>query len=333
MYTAGTQASPQTRILVVRLSSMGDVIHALPAVATLKHGFPGSHLTWVVAPRWAPLLEDNAFLDRVVILDRRSPQGLLRAWRELRSVHCDFAVDFQGLIKSALTASAARPDRIYGFHHSLLREKAAALFYSRKVMTQSAHVVDRCLDLAAAAGAGSMVRAFPIPAGTPEVPVPAGGFVLACPLAGWRGKQWPMASYGELAGRLRAIGLELVVSGPGDAVAQLARVPDALVRPTSLAGLIALTRQAQAVVGIDSGPIHLAAALGKPGVAIFGPTDPVRNGPYGGSITVLRSPAAQTTYKRSSTTDASMLAITPKAVMDVLRSRLGGGAAAGCGAP
>src|SRR5512137_1748615 len=97
---------------------MGDVIHALPAVATLKHSFPGLQLTWVIDPKWACLLEGNPFVDDVILLDRRSLSGIRQAWKALRSCRFRFAVDFQGLIKSAITASAARPERIYGFHQS-----------------------------------------------------------------------------------------------------------------------------------------------------------------------------------------------------------------------
>jgi heptosyltransferase-1 len=330
MYNNATSASSITGILVVRLSAMGDVIHALPAVASLKHSFPGSHLTWVVEPKWAPLLEGNVFVDRVVELDRRSPGGLLRAWRELRARRYDLAVDFQGLIKSALVASAARPERIFGFHHSQVRERLAALCYSNRTISTSAHAVERYLDLAAAAGAGSIVRTFPIPPGSPEGSPPPEPFVLACPLAGWRGKQWPLEYYGRLARLLRAEwGMPLIVTGPPGAREALGGIEEAPFFPTSLIGLIWLTRQAVAVVGVDSGPLHLAAALGKCGVAIYGPTDPARNGPYGGSIAVLRSPNAVTTYKRASAIDPSMRAISPEAVFQALRERFGRSASAG----
>src|SRR5882724_10263823 len=96
---------PSLRILVVRLGAMGDIIHTLPAVASLKHSLPGAHITWAVAPRWAPLLEGNVFVDRLILLERTSLAGLLRSRKELRREPFDFAVDFQGLIKSALTAS------------------------------------------------------------------------------------------------------------------------------------------------------------------------------------------------------------------------------------
>ncbi len=316
MFTVG---KPNARILVVRLGSLGDIIHALPAVASLKHSYPGSRLTWVVEPRWAPLLEDNPFVDRLVLLDRDTPTGFLRSWRTLRAERYDLAIDFQGLIKSALVASAARPDCIFGFHHTQVRERTAALFYSNKTVSQSVHVVDRNLDLAAAAGAANPLRAFPLPAGRPEGDLPPGDFVLTSPFAGWRSKQWPIEYYQLLAARLqRDLGIPLVVNAPHGA--SLPEIGDALPHYSGLPGLIHATRRAAAVLGVDSGPLHLAAALAKPGVALFGPTDSARNGPYGNSLRVLRSSSAVTTYKRGSAIGESMRDISPGEVFEALRS-------------
>lgn len=311
------------RILVVRLSSMGDVIHTLPAVASLKHSLPHSRLTWVVGPKWASLLDENPFLHEVITLDRRSRSGIVTAWRQLRSQRFDTAVDFQGLIQSALVATIARPDRLYGFHSSQVRERPAALFYSAATLARSEHIVDRNLELAAAAGATSLVHAFPLPAGRPEGDLPDGKFVLASPLAGWGSKQWPLESFEQLAGRLkREQGIPLVVNGPPQAAGLLKQIPSARVHLSGLPGLIDATRRAVAVIGVDSGPTHLAAALGKPGVAIFGPTDPARNGPYGATLAVLRCAGAATTYKRRRDSHASMLAISADAVFESLKENL-----------
>jgi heptosyltransferase-1 len=306
------------RILVIRLGAMGDILHALPAAATLKHGFPGSHLTWAVEPKWAPLLDENPFVDCVTLVRRRSAAELWRSWRDLRSRPYDLAVDFQGLIKSALVARASGAERIYGFDASQTREREAAIFYSNQIYTNSVHVIDRNLDLAAAAGATTALRAFPLPAGKPQSDLPDGGFVLASPLAGWRSKQWPAEYYGALAARLkRELQIPLVLDlAPG---AAFPAVPDAVPHYSRLEGLIYATRRAAAVIGVDSGPMHLAAALGKPGVAIFGPTDPARNGPCGDSIRVLRSLSAQTTYKRGTEIDDSMRRVSPDEVFDALR--------------
>jgi heptosyltransferase-1 len=316
------------RILVVRLGAMGDVIHTLPAVASLKHSFPGSRVTWAISPRWAPLLEGNVFVDRLILFERRGISALLQSGRELRLEPFDFAVDFQGLIQSALVASVGRPDRIFGFSRSQLREKLASVFYSNCTTATATHVVDRNLDLARAAGASSVLRTFPLPPGKPEHPLPEGDFVLACPLAGWASKQWPLESYTGLARRLkRDLGVALVVNGPPSSAGVLARIEGAHTHISGIAGLIDATRRAAAVLGVDSGPLHLAAALEKPGVAIFGPTDPARNGPYGDSLEVLRSPRASTSYKRLAAIDASMRDVAPDDVFTALERRLRGRAA------
>lgn len=323
MYTGVKKSSAGCHILVVRLGAMGDIIHTLPAVASLKHSFPGCDLTWAVEPQWVSLLEGNPFIDRLILLDRTRLSALAGNWQKLRAGHFDFAVDFQGLVKSALVASVARPDRIFGFHRSQLREKFAGIFYSNQSLSHAGHIVDRNLDLAAAAGAGSVLKSFPLPPGKPEGALPQGDFVLASPFAGWVSKQWPPEFYGRLAARLqRETGVPLVLNGPPEALQSLAAMGGATPHVSSIAGLIHATRCAAAVVGVDSGPLHLAAAIGKPGVAIFGPTDPQRNGPYGDTFTVLRSARAATSYRRGSVIDESMRDISPDAVFDALTQHL-----------
>src|ERR1017187_3984215 len=301
------------RILVVRLGAMGDMGHTLPAVAWLKQSHPDSQLPWLGEPCWAPLLEDKPYLDRVVLLRRQSLAGLVDTRRAPASAPYDFAVDFQGLLKSAMAGSAAHPDRFFGFHQSQVRERLAALFYSHKTLSRAAHVVDRNLELAQACGGRwieLMEPFFPLPAGRAESDLPGGDFVLASPLAGWASKQWPMDHYRALAARLRnELGVPLVLDGPPGA--NFAADEGAVPHYSSLPGLIYATRRAAAIVGVDSGPLHLAAALGKPGVAIFGPTDPARNGPYGDTLRVLRTDAAATTYQRGAAIDPSMRNISP----------------------
>src|SRR6185369_3591483 len=146
-----------------------------------------------------------------------------------------------GLMKSALAAAAARPDEILGFHPSQLRERGAALLYSRTAMARADHVVERNLELAAAAGAVASMPAFPLPAGRPEGSLPLGEFVLASPEAGWRSKQWPMEHYEALGERLRKVGVPLVLNGPPGSGFQ---------HQSGLPGLIHATRRATAV-GVD----------------------------------------------------------------------------------
>jgi len=185
--------------------------------------------------------------------------------------------------------------------------------------------VDRNLELAAHAGAAAGPVGFSLPPGRPEGELPSELFVLASPLAGWKSKQWPLEHWAALARLLHGhTNYRLVVNGPPAAASLVTSIPGALLHVSSVAGLIDATRRAAAIVGLDSGPVHLAAALSKPGVALFGPTDPARNGPYGGSIRSLRVPDAQTTYAREDSIHPSMRALTPefvfRALMDVLES-------------
>lgn len=318
MLDYGLPSGP-SRILIVRLGAMGDIIHSLPGVAALRETFPRARFTWVIEPRWIPLLEGNRIVDRFVIFRREDARSWTRTRQELRAERYDLAVDFQGLVKSALIAHVAKPERIVGFASGVVRERLAGLFYSTRVPSTAVHVVDQARDLAVGAGATSMPPRFPLPGGAPEASLPQGPFALACPLAGWTSKQWPLEYYEELAATLRGrLGMTLVLNGAPDRVPD---VPGTLKHESGIAGLIDATRKAALVIGVDSGPLHLAAALGKSGAAIFGPTDPIRNGPYGGDFEVFRMPSAHTTHRRGTTIDESMRAIRPDVVMASLERK------------
>jgi len=276
------------RVLAVRMSAMGDVIHCLPAVAALA-ARPGVSVTWLVKERWAPLLRGNPAVAE--ILTSRPTRRF------------DIAYDFQGLMKSAALARIGS-GQVVGFEDP--REWPAKWLYSRRVSRHGQHVVDHNLGLVGASGPPR----FWLPQGQPEGALPEQPFVLASPLAGWKAKQWPMEHYHRLAALLP---VPLVLNGPPGS---------GFPHQSSLAGLIDATRRAAAVIGVDSGPLHLAAALEKPGVAVFGPTRPERNGPYGGSIRVLRVSDAPTSYKRLDEIDESMRAITPEQVAAALKEML-----------
>jgi len=307
------------RILVVRLGAMGDIIHALPAVTSLRASLPGVHIAWAVHPKWREILEGGGAADELIFVDRRSYTSVRTAAAALRRAEFDFAIDFQGLIQSALVAKAAPCRVVYGFHRDIVRERPAALFYTQTVLSDAAHVVDRNLDLAAAAGATERVFESPLPPGRPEGRLPEGPFVLAAPFAGWTSKQWPLEYYAEVAAKLP---VPLVLNGAPSQESALRAVAGAQVHISSVSGLIDATRRAAAVIGVDSGPLHLAAALGVPGVAIFGPTDPVRNGPYSAAIRTLRAPGAVTTYKRGTEIEKSMREIPPGHVLAVIMDML-----------
>jgi heptosyltransferase-1 len=300
---------------------MGDIIHSLPGAASLKHSFPTARIAWVVQPQWVPLLQGNGFVDRIVVFSRNDPASWKRTKDELRAERYDLAVDFQGLLKSAFIAHVARPERIAGFGGGVVRERLAGLFYSTRVGSRAVHVVDQALDLAAGAGASNLMRAFPLPPGVPEGRLPDVPFALASPLAGWGSKQWPLEYYEKLGALLRErLGMPLVLNGAPGAVPA---VPGTWAHESGIAGLIDATRRAAVVVGVDSGPLHLAAALNKPGAAVFGPTDPIRNGPYGGDFQVFRIPGMRTTHRRNTMIDPSMRAIAPEQVFAALEARVG----------
>jgi heptosyltransferase-1 len=312
-----TRGATNGSILVIRLGAMGDIIHALPAVASLRRSFPQRRIAWVVARKWVQMIEGNPQIDEIVPFERRGQGSLYQAWRTLRAIRPEIAIDFQGLIQSALVGRAARPQRLLGPHRSQAREPLAALLYTHSVKTTGPHRVETNLQLAAAAGATQLTDEAWIPPGKAQGELPQGAFVFASPFAGWASKQWPLENYGLLARALKAQGLPLVVNVPPGFGAKLAAL-DVLIHESGLPGLIDATRRATAIVGVDSGPMHLAAALGKPGVAIFGPTDPLRNGPFHSRLAVLRAEGAMTTYQRRDEIDTSMRAIGVAQVKDAL---------------
>ena len=309
-------------ILVIRLGAMGDILHALPAVASLKRSFPEKKLRWVAASRWMPLLEGNPFIDELVPFDRRGVGALCASWQRLRNIRPALAVDFQGLLQSALIGRAARPQRFFGFDRSVAREPLAANFYTDRVLVKGPHRIERNLQLVQAAGAQDLTTGAWIPQGRPEGVLPTGDFVLASPFAGWNSKQWPIEQYEALGQRLSSEGIELVVNVPEARAGDISHLRHLHVHSSSLAGLIHATRRAIAVVGLDSGPLHLAAALQKPGVALFGPTDPVQTGPFQSSMIVLRSPDVETTYKRADDVHQSMTEISIEQVAQALHCSL-----------
>ncbi|MGQ9919164.1 MAG: glycosyltransferase family 9 protein [Bryobacteraceae bacterium] len=310
-----------SRLLVIRMGAMGDIVHALPAAASLRAS--GFHITWIVKPQFRQLLDGGGVADEILEMRRGSVGGLAASIAELRQRRFDAAVDFQGLVQSALVARLARARRIFGFDRSLLREAAAALFYHERVRSAAEHVVEQNLDLALAAGAHRRELCFPLPQGREEGALPSGVFLLASPFAGWGAKQWPLERWRELASLVRReLGLPLVFNIAPEHKARFGTPGDFPIHVSSVAGLIHATRRAAAVIGVDSGPMHLAAALDRPGVAIYGPTDPRRNGPCSLRIRVLRHASAATSYRRGASPDGSMYAVTARQVADALREVL-----------
>jgi heptosyltransferase I len=294
-----------TRILIVRFGAMGDILHTMPAVSRLRRAWPEAQIAWVLDPRWMPLLSGCGLANHLLPLDRRSPMSVWIALRWLRNWRPEIAIDFQGLIKSAVTSALSGASRRIGFDAESLREREAGVFYSQTVSSTASHVVLRNMDLVSSLGIGALPELPLGPKGFPEGVLPQEDFVLAAPYAGWKSKQWPIERYVEIGKRLREKrGLRLVLNVmPGAALPESEFV---IRHESGMEGLIDATRRARAVLGLDSGPLHLAALLGKPGLALFGPTDPARNGPHGGTVRVVRVAGAETTYKRGLEISESM---------------------------
>lgn len=285
------------RILVVRLGSLGDIVHAIPAVTAIRRQWPDARLDWAVAPAYLDLVGMVRGVDRAVPVNTRAflgPSGILTAIRALRQVRYDAVLDLQGLLKSAVLARLAGGTRTLGFSRRDLREPAAAHFHTQAVdVSHVPHVVDKGLALAGALGCTNLDRAFPL--AVPDVPevralvgrtAPA-GYVLLNPGAAWPNKRWPVERFGALAARLHAErGLRgVVLWGPGErrraeAVVEASGGAAEVAPPTTLPVIAALGRHARLVVAGDTGPLHLAAAAGAPAVALFGPTRAERSGPW-----------------------------------------------------
>jgi len=345
------------KLLILRLGSMGDIVHALPGAAALRRCFPSAIIGWAVEQRWSELLcaagAENAvsgspekpLVDRLHFINtvawRKAPfsdatrQDAWNAMSALRAARYELAVDFQGAWKSAgLALWSAATERI-GFESP--RERPAAIFYTRGVVTTSPHVVDQNLELAAAVtGQDPGPAYFPLPCSTAteswcDAELRGRGledFALLSPGGGWGAKLWLAENYGEVAAALGREGLPSLVNfGPGEE--RLARAVEqssagaAQLVCCALGKLIALTRRASLFVGGDSGPMHLAAALGVPVVAIFGPTDPARNGPYGTRSTVLRHGASATSYTHHDRPDDALRSIPPAQVVRAALRLLG----------
>ena len=287
-------------VLVVRLGALGDIIHAVPAAAALRAAFPDARIDWLVDAKHRAMVDLVTVVDQAVVLERSSPAGWLDVTRRLRSVHYDVAIDFQGLLKSAVLARASGAPRVLGFSIWHLREKTARPFYSetdRRSLGgggQPDHVIYKNLGLLRPLGVTDTSIRFPLSdvqsAALGEVRATLGGerpFALVNPGAAWPNKRWLPERFGEVAAFLRDIrGLpSIVLWGPGEqglagAVVEASSGAASVAPVTGLTDLLALSRAASLMVSGDTGPLHLAAAAGTPTISLFGPTDPHRNGPW-----------------------------------------------------
>ena len=332
------------RALLVRLSSIGDVVHTLPALAALSRG--GWACGWLVEPAARPLLDGNPLVERLHVAPPArafSWRGAGRALRDVRREPYDVALDFQGLWKSAAWARLSGAPRVVGFDAVFRREPGSQLLLRETAAQPEAatHVIDKNLALLRPLGIEAHgAREFPVPSLAVADEVVAtrlaergiGDFVILNPGGGWTSKLWPAEAYGAVARGLHERGLRSIVSwGPGEeALAGQVETSSGQVAtrsfPTSLLEYAALARRARVVVAADTGPLHIACALGTPVVGLYGPTDPARNGPWDPRDRVLRrTPPCAPCHRRACPTHTGVLASLPPAeVTAAILERIGG---------
>jgi heptosyltransferase-1 len=328
------------KLLIVRTGAMGDILHTLPAVADLRTQHPDYQIDWVVDPRWEALLagDENPIVTHTHIAPTKlwsskpfsldTARSILALRKAIRAQHYDLVVDMQGTLRSAIIGRFAASKRYAGYADP--REPIAAHLYQQKIPRRGTHIVEmNAALLSEAVGFELTPRPVMLPKQQWAEDWAEREAVFTRPLAvlgpggGWAAKHWPTARYAELAKRLRAMHFDVAVNAPrqDDALANAvveASGHAARIVVCNVAGLTALLRRTDLFIGGDSGPTHLAATLAVPTVALFGPTDPARNAPWGpGPKHILRDPASVTSYKRSSEPDPRL---TRLPVEDVLHA-------------
>ncbi len=332
---------------------MGDVIHTLPAVQALRNAYPQAEIGWIIEERWAELLcapgaarrgprsPQRPLVDWVHTVRLRewgksffrvdTAEKIVRTWNDVRAGRYDLAIDLQGAIRSAVLANWSGAQVVVGSAEP--RESPASLWYTHPVITRGAHVIEQNLSVVETliqkkvAVPHTVLPSDPVQEERVAEDLAKHGirdYAIVNPGAGWGAKRWPSERYGEVAKGLWEAGLRCLVNcGPGEEelFTEVNAASGAVARPTkaSISGLITLMRKAKLFIGGDTGPLHLAAALRVPVVAIFGPTDPARNGPYGTDSIVLRSPTSTTSHARRAQPDEGMLEIS---VADVVSGAL-----------
>lgn len=332
----------EPRFLVARLGSLGDIVHTFPAVAGLRESFPKAEIVWLTHPRWKALVESSELTTQVWEVETRAFGSVRDMLSRIRKMQFTTAIDYQGLWKSAALPFLGRVPRRIGFSSHSIREFGVPLLYTERVRCTQDHIADQNGELSQHAGARNGVAPFLLSVRSLQeafVLQLLRGFnvdryIVLSPAGGWRSKCWPPDRYGALCRQIHAdLGLRCVLNqGPGDeecVAAVKAASGDAapIACTASLEQLMVFLRNALCVVGGDTGPLHLAVALGTPVVALFGPTDPARNGPYrqGADVEkdiVLRSPNAATTYKRGDRHDSSVLQLEVATVFDAVRRQV-----------
>jgi heptosyltransferase-1 len=329
------------RFLVVRLGSLGDIVHTFPAVSGLRNSFPLAEIIWLTHPRWVNLVASSGLATEIWPVDSRNLSSVRQTIAKIRAQKWDAAIDYQGLWKSALVPFLARIPKRIGFSSETIREFGVPVLYTDRVLPHSAHIADQNGELSLRVGAQAAVGPVKLKVSENDhqrvkSDLAAAGinqYVVLSPGGGWNSKCWPARRFGELSQKIREeLNLPSVINyGPGEenlaaAVKSAGGSANPFLYDGELGHLMALLQRAECIVGGDTGPLHLAIALGTRAVAIFGPTNPARNGPYPPQPFVLRDPAAATTHKRETQTNPSLLKISVAQVFDALKLQLGASA-------
>lgn len=323
------------RILICRLSALGDCIHTLPVLCALRRKLPEAYLAWVTQSGCAPLLRNHRDLDELIEVPRgflKSPLTLGRLWARLRETRFDIVIDPQSLTKSAAAAWLSAAQRRIGFAAPLGRELSTWL-NNEPVTATAGHAVDQNLELLRPLGIEQVEAEFHLPRDK-KATESIGGFlrqagieqppVVVHPGAGWDSKLWLPCRYGEVAMHLgRSRRLKTVVAWAGqrcrewaEQVVAFSRGHAVLAPPTTLPELIALLRAARLYLGSDSGPLHMAAAARTPCIGLFGPSRPQHNGPYGeGHISLQEYYQEGTTRQRKTADNEALRAIQSNTVI------------------
>ena len=305
--------SRSNRLLAVRLSSLGDLVHTLPVVPALRSAFPDSQLDWAVDWRWSPLIKLVRGIDEVISL-RPSFPGYLRCMGRVRQARYSCVIDFQGIYRSAILAWISGAERRIGRDRNSVRERGAARFYTDRVAPAGQHVAEMSMSLAMHAGAlRPATMEFPIQAAAQDLrhvrerlgQQGADNYIVVSPGGGWKSKCWPADRFGALCAEVwrrhairSVINLALGEEQLGETVVTHSIAAKPIVYCPALPELVALLSQALLVVGGDTGPLHLAAALGTRVVALFGSTNASRNGPLPRGVVIQNHSSDPPNYRR-----------------------------------
>ena len=328
------------KILIVRLGSLGDIIHAVPAAAAIRRALPQASIDWLVDARHRDVLDLVPVVDRRIAVNTSSAGSLSSVLGDLRRTGYDAALDMQGLLKSAVLARLSGAARVIGFPADLLRERAARFFYTETAGDVAPHVIDKNLSMLTAIGVRMPDVEFPLDDRSPHVVAEARSrlgiaegtrFALINPGAAWPNKRWPPVYFAEVSRELakRHDLRSLVLWGPGEeqiaaAVVTASDNTAAVSPPTTIADIVSLTKAAALMISGDTGPMHIAGASGTPLVGIFGPTDPQRNGPWADDDRVAsRYRSCVCHYQRQCRIAGwCLLDIAPREVMELVDKRL-----------